>query len=52
MRLPSGCRSVSGNIVRLRKPLYGLRQPTRQFHKRLESKFVKIGSEMSLLTSV
>ena len=30
MRLPEGCGELSGNIVKLNKSLYGLRQASRQ----------------------
>ena len=35
MRLPPGCGTMSGKIVRLNKSLYGLKQAARQFYKRL-----------------
>ena len=35
MKLPQGCGSMSGKIVRLNKSLYGLRQASRTFNKRL-----------------
>ena len=35
MKLPQGCGSMSGKIVRLNKSLYGVRQASRTFNKRL-----------------
>ena len=48
MRLPPGCGSMSGKIVRLNKSLYGLRQASRTFHKRLISDLKRIGFEQCL----
>ena len=48
MKLPPGCGSMSGKIVRLCKSLYGLRQASRTFHKRLVSDLKRIGFEQSL----
>ena len=39
---------MSGKIVRLCKSLYGLRQASRTFHKRLVSDLKRIGFEQSL----
>ena len=33
MKLPQGCGSMSGKILRLNKSLYGLRQASRTFNK-------------------
>ncbi|CAB1110059.1 unnamed protein product [Ectocarpus sp. CCAP 1310/34] len=35
IRLPQGCGALSGNIVRLRRSLYGLKQASRTWHKHL-----------------
>ena len=35
MRLPPGCGSMSGKIVRLNRSIYGLKQSARQFYKLL-----------------
>ncbi|CAB1102064.1 unnamed protein product [Ectocarpus sp. CCAP 1310/34] len=48
MKLPPGCESMSGKAVRLDKSLYGLRQASRTFHKRLVSDLKTIGFEQSL----
>ncbi|CAB1099628.1 unnamed protein product [Ectocarpus sp. CCAP 1310/34] len=48
MKLPPGCESMTGKVVRLDKSLYGLRQVSRTFHKRLVSDLKKIGFESSL----
>ncbi|CAB1113542.1 unnamed protein product [Ectocarpus sp. CCAP 1310/34] len=48
MKLPPGCESMTGKVVRLDKSLYGLRQASRTFHKRLVSDLKRIGFEQSL----
>ncbi|CAB1104504.1 unnamed protein product [Ectocarpus sp. CCAP 1310/34] len=48
MKLPPGCDSMSGKIVRLNKSLYGLKQASRTFYKRLVSDLLRIGFEQSL----
>ena len=35
MRLPKGCGAMSGNVVKLCRSLYGLKQASRQWHHRL-----------------
>ena len=35
MNLPPGCGSVSGKVARLNKSLYGLKQTSKPFYKRL-----------------
>ncbi|CAB1120503.1 unnamed protein product [Ectocarpus sp. CCAP 1310/34] len=48
MKLPPGCDSMSGKIVRLNKSLYGLKQAPRTFYKRLVYDLLRIGFEQSL----
>ena len=48
MRLPPGCGTMSGKIVRLNKSLYGFKTAARQFYKLLVSRLVKIGFEQRL----
>ncbi|CAB1103450.1 unnamed protein product [Ectocarpus sp. CCAP 1310/34] len=48
MKLPPGCDSMSGKIVRLNKSLYGLKQASRTSYKRLVSDLLWIGFEQSL----
>ena len=48
MKLPPGCGSMSGKVVRLNKSLYGLKQASRTFYKRLVSDLKRIGFERSL----
>ena len=48
MKLPPGCGSMSGKVVRLNKSLYGLKQASRTFYKRLVSDLKRIGFEQSL----
>ena len=48
MKLPQGCGSMSGKIVRLNKSLYGLRQASRTFNKRLVVDLKRIGFEQCL----
>ena len=35
MRLPKGCGAMSGNVVKLCRSLYGLKQASRRWHRRL-----------------
>ena len=48
MKLPPGCGSMSGKVVRLNKSLYGLKQASRRFYKRLVSDLKRVGFEQSL----
>lgn len=48
MKLPPGCGSMTGKVVRLNKSLYGLKQASRTFYKRLVSELKRIGFEHSL----
>ena len=48
MKLPPDCGSMSAKVVRLNKSLYGLRQASRTFYKRLVSDLKRIGFEQSL----
>ena len=48
MKLPPGCSSMSGKIARLNKSLYGLKQASRTFYKRLVSDLKRIGFEQSM----
>ena len=48
MKLPPGCGSMSGKVVRLGKSLYGLRQASRTFNKRLVQDLKTIGFEQCL----
>ena len=48
MKLPPGCGSMSGKVVRLNKSLYGLKQASRTFYKRLVSDLKRICFEQSL----
>ncbi|CAB1099792.1 unnamed protein product [Ectocarpus sp. CCAP 1310/34] len=48
MKLPPGCKSMTGKVVRIDKSLYGLRQASRTFHKRLVSDLNCMGFEQSL----
>ena len=48
MKLPPDCGSMSGKVVRLNKSLYGLKQASRTFYKRLVSDLKRIGFEQSL----
>ena len=49
MKLPPGCGSMSGKVVRLNKSLYGLKQASRTLYKRLVSDLKRIGFEQSLV---
>ena len=48
MKLPSGCDSMSRKVIRLNKGLYGLKQASRTFYKRLVSDLKGIGFELCL----
>ena len=48
MKLPPGCGSMSGKVVRLNQSLYGLKQASRTFYKRLVSDLNRVGFEQSL----
>ena len=43
MRLLKGCGRFSGNIVRLNKSLYGLKQASRQWHARITECLLTLG---------
>ena len=48
MKLPPGCGSMSGKVSRLNKSLYGLKQASKIFYKRLVLDLKRIGSEQSM----
>ena len=48
MKLPPGCGSMSEKVARLNKNLYGLKQASRTFYKRLVSDLKRIGFEQSM----
>ncbi|CAB1096365.1 unnamed protein product [Ectocarpus sp. CCAP 1310/34] len=48
MKLPPGCESMTGKEVRFDKSLFGLRQASTTFHKRLVLGLKSIGFEQSL----
>ena len=48
MKLPPGCGTMSGKVVRLNKSLCGLKQASRTFYKRLVSDLKRIGFEQSV----
>ncbi|CAB1107819.1 unnamed protein product [Ectocarpus sp. CCAP 1310/34] len=48
MKLPPGCGSMSGKVVRLNKSLYELKQESRTFYNRLVSELKRIGFEQSM----
>ena len=48
MKLSPGCGLVSGKVARLKKSLYGLKQASRTFYKRLVSDLKRIGFERSM----
>ena len=48
MKLPPGCGSMSGKVARLNKRLYGLKQASKTFYKRLVSDLKRIGFEKSM----
>ena len=43
MRLPEGCSSLSGKVVKLGKSLHGLRQASRQWYALLKKCFFGFG---------
>ena len=43
MRLPQGCRRLSGKVIRLKKSLYGLKQSSRQWHAHLTRCLLTLG---------
>ena len=43
LRLPKGCGTLSGKIVRLNKSLYGLNQASRSWHAHLTSCLKTLG---------
>ena len=45
MRLPEGCGALSGNIVKLNKSPYGLRQASRQWYAMLKCLLVFWGMQ-------
>ena len=48
LRLPKGCGSLSGKIVRLNKSLYGLKQAFRSWHAHLTSCLKTLGFQQCL----
>ena len=48
MKLPPGCGTMSGKVVRLNKSLNGLKQASRTFYERLVSDLKTIGFDQSL----
>ena len=48
MKLPSGGGSMSGKVACLNKSLYGLKQASRTFYKRLVSDLKRIGFEQAM----
>ena len=48
LRLPKGCGSLSGKIVRLNKSLYGLKQASRSWHAHLTSCLKTLGFQQRL----
>ena len=45
IRLPPGCSALSGNVVRLRRSLYGLKQASRTWHYHLVRRMKALGFE-------
>ena len=52
LKLPPGCGDLTGNVVRLNKSLYGLRQASLEFHKLLSRTVNGLGSSSPTLTRV
>ena len=48
LRLPQGCSSLSGKIVRLNKSLYGLKQASRSWHAHFASCLKTLGFQQYL----
>ena len=48
MRLPQGCGNLSGDIVRLNKSLYGLKQASRSWHAHLTTCLKQLGFQQCL----
>ena len=48
MKLPPGCGSMSREVARLNKSLYGLNQVSKTFYKRLVSDLKRVGFEQSM----
>ena len=48
MRLPKGCDSLSGKVVRFIKSLYGLKKTSRSWHVHLATCLKKLGFEKCL----
>ena len=48
MRLPRGCGRLSGNVVRLNKSLYGLKQASRSWHAHLTTCLKTLGFQQCL----
>ena len=51
MRLPEGCGSLSGKVVKLSKSLYGLRQASRQWYALLKKCLLALGFVQCLADS-
>ena len=51
MRLPEGCRSLSGRVVKLSRSLYGLRQASRQWYALLKKCRLALGFVQCLADS-
>ena len=51
MRLPEGCGTLSGKVVKLSKSLYGLRQASRQWYALLKKCLLALGFEQCLADS-
>ena len=51
MRLPEGCGSLSGKVVKLSKSLYGLRQASRQWYALLKKCLSALGLVQCLADS-
>ena len=48
LRLPKGCGELSGQVVRLSKSLYGLKQPSRTWHTHLTMCLKTLGFEQCM----